>query len=103
MIRVYPDYYNEFTCIATKCSHNCCIGWEIDIDRDSFDFYSSLTGDFGKKLKENIDTSNGPHFVLGEKERCPFLKYAENTQDFIISCLIEQRVDWVFAAKRRQN
>ena len=29
---VYPDYYPEFRCSASACKHNCCIGWEIDID-----------------------------------------------------------------------
>ena len=27
-----PEYYKQFQCIADKCTHSCCIGWEIDID-----------------------------------------------------------------------
>ena len=27
-----PKYYGSFKCIADKCEHSCCIGWEIDID-----------------------------------------------------------------------
>ena len=32
MQNAYPDYYPLFHCIADRCRHNCCIGWEIDID-----------------------------------------------------------------------
>ena len=30
-----PKYYTEFSCIADRCRHSCCIGWEIDIDADT--------------------------------------------------------------------
>ena len=73
MTLVYPDYYNDFRCIADKCRHSCCIGWEIDIDEESLDFYSKTQGDFGKKLEENISFEGSPHFILGKDERCPFL------------------------------
>ena len=68
-----PDYYKEFKCIADKCNHNCCIGWEIDIDGDTYDKYKRVEGEFGDKLKSNISTKRQPHFVLGENDRCPFL------------------------------
>ena len=84
MLWVYPDYYNEFKCINKKCKHNCCIGWEIDIDEDTFDFYKSIKGEFGERLRQNINISDAPHFVLGEKERCPFLN-KENLCDIIIT------------------
>ena len=53
-MHIYPDYYKKFKCIADKCKHNCCIGWEIDIDNNTYDFYKKLTGDFAKKIIENI-------------------------------------------------
>lgn len=73
MKTVYPDYYKDFKCIADKCRHSCCIGWEIDIDKESLDFYNSVKGDFGKKLQDNISLEGTPHFILSERERCPFL------------------------------
>ena len=73
MKTVYPHYYNDFKCIADKCRHNCCIGWEIDIDNESFDFYQNVQGKFGKRLRENISSEGTPHFVLVENDRCPFL------------------------------
>ena len=35
MIRVVPDFYPEFACIASRCGHSCCVGWEVDVDEDS--------------------------------------------------------------------
>lgn len=69
-----PKYYKEFKCIASKCRHNCCIGWDIDIDGDTLKKYKSANGEIGKKLKENIDqASDGASFILGKDGRCPFL------------------------------
>ena len=74
MLRVYPDYYKEFKCIADKCRHSCCIGWEIDIDENTLEFYSTVKGDMGARLKNGIEyDENGAHFLLTENERCPFL------------------------------
>ena len=72
MTEIFPDYYNKFNCIADKCRHNCCIGWEIDIDEETFKLYHSLEDDFGEKIRNNID-GEIPHFVLTKDERCPFL------------------------------
>ena len=68
-----PAYYKDFRCIASECSDNCCIGWEIDIDENSAAFYRSVGGDFGCRLKQNIfRDENGSQFIL-KGERCPFL------------------------------
>ena len=37
MIRVVPDFYPEFACIASRCGHSCCVGWEVDVDEDSLE------------------------------------------------------------------
>lgn len=70
---IFPDYYDEFKCTASACQHNCCIGWEIDIDEESLRRYAAVEGEFGKRLKKNIARRPVPHFILGEGERCPFL------------------------------
>ena len=72
MHEVFPNYYHKFKCIADKCKHSCCFGWEIDIDEDTLDFYNALDGAFAEKIRENIE-GVPPHFVLKEGERCPFL------------------------------
>ena len=68
-----PRYYKDFTCIADKCSHSCCIGWEIDIDDKTMGKYSSLCGGYGENIKNSIDTSGSPHFRLADRDRCPHL------------------------------
>ncbi len=73
-MKIYvPDYYPKFHCIAGKCRHSCCIGWEIDIDADTYDLYQSIGGGFGRRLKNNIEDGEVPHFRLCADERCPFL------------------------------
>lgn len=73
MLFVLPDFYEDFHCIAGQCRHSCCIGWEIDIDEDSFAYYNALEGELGKELRNRISAVPTPHFILGEKQRCPFL------------------------------
>lgn len=84
MKSVAPDYYASFRCIAGACRHNCCIGWEIDVDEDSLAYYRSLEGKIGERLRRNIDFSaDPPHFILAEKGRCPFLN-EHNLCDLIL-------------------
>lgn len=80
---IYPDYFPEFKCIKGECKHNCCIGWEIDIDPDSLDFYANLDGKLGERLKNSISNDDTPHFILSQNERCPFLN-DNNLCDIII-------------------
>ncbi|MBR2459874.1 MAG: flagellin lysine-N-methylase [Clostridia bacterium] len=69
-----PDYYNSFACKADKCMHSCCVGWEIDIDEESYQRYSKMEGKLGKRLRECIASEDGAYrFVLDGNERCPFL------------------------------
>ena len=80
-----PNYYNEFQCIAEKCKHSCCIGWEIDIDDDTNEYYQSINSPFGKKLKENIIIQDDCNcFKLSQDERCPFLN-ENNLCDIILN------------------
>ncbi len=73
LLRV-PSYYKEFRCIADKCKDSCCIGWEIDIDDDTFAYYKSVDGAIGKRLKEHMTVEDGVNsFVLKENGWCPFL------------------------------
>ena len=72
MNEIFPNYYHKFKCIADRCKHNCCIGWEIDIDEETEVLYNSLEGELAEKIRANV-VGDPPHFVLGADERCPFL------------------------------
>ncbi len=75
MILRVPSYYKTFQCIADKCEHSCCIGWEIDIDEDSYDYYMGIEGAFGERLKEQTVTEDGEHsFVLRKKRLVPIFR-----------------------------
>lgn len=84
MTKVYPDYYKSFKCIADKCRHNCCIGWEIDIDQTTDEFYKSYKGGLAQRFQKNIcRDEDTPHFILKGNDRCPFLN-SNNLCDIII-------------------
>lgn len=69
-----PNYYKKFKCIAEKCNHNCCIGWEIDIDDDTLSKYQNDNTNFSKTLMEGIEYHDGyACFKLDGKGRCAFL------------------------------
>jgi hypothetical protein len=72
-----PDYYEDFKCIGGKCTDSCCIGWELDIDEESYEAYKKAGGDFGKRLRESMvdgsdETEECNTFRLNG-DRCPFL------------------------------
>ena len=84
MQHTYPDYYPQFSCIADHCRHNCCIGWEIDVDEDTLASYRRIGGEMGKRLRASIsEDGDAPHFLLGAHERCPFLN-ERNLCDLIL-------------------
>ena len=89
-MKVYaPKYYKKFICIADKCKHSCCIGWEIDIDSDTLEKYKSLEACGGTVL-ESIEMTEVPHFRLCDEERCPHLK-----QSGLCSIILEYGEDYL--------
>ena len=54
MIVRVPDYFSEFSCIAGDCKDSCCLGWEIDIDEDSYEYYQTLPGEVGERLRKGM-------------------------------------------------
>ena len=78
MILKIPDYYGEFACLAGSCKHSCCVGWEVDIDEDTWDYYDTVGGPFGDRLRslKMVLEEEGEEdrcFRLTEEGRCPFL------------------------------
>ncbi len=77
----YPSYYEQFSCIADRCEDTCCAGWEIDIDDETYQYYSKIEGIFGEELRHRIkeyereedDAYESHGFVLTKQKRCPFL------------------------------
>ena len=72
-----PDYYYKFKCIGGACTDSCCIGWELDIDEESYEAYKKVGGEFGERLRESMvdgsdETDECNTFRLNGN-RCPFL------------------------------
>ena len=68
----FPSYYEKFKCIADKCRHSCCVGWEIDVDGVTMEKYKCLSGDLGEDIRSHI--CDGV-IELCDDERCPFLDH----------------------------
>ena len=68
-----PSYYKNFKCIADRCEHSCCIGWEIDIDEVTLEKYKKQKHGYAITVLESISMDETPHFILGKGERCPHL------------------------------
>ena len=65
-----PKYYRDFSCIADRCRHSCCIGWEIDVDDATMEKYDSITHPYGENIRKSIEDG---HFRLADRDRCPHL------------------------------
>ena len=69
-----PDYYEKFKCIADKCRHSCCIGWEIYIDGATYEKYKALDNPIKDELLSSIENSSeGIRFKQSYRGRCPML------------------------------
>ncbi len=69
-----PSYYQDFHCITSACKHNCCIGWEIDVEPQTYRKYKSLEEADQKYIMENISYAKGVHSLrLDANNRCKFL------------------------------
>ncbi|MBN1034507.1 FliB family protein [Clostridium botulinum] len=79
---IYPSYIDKFQCIGGKCEDNCCIGWDIDIDKETFKKYHKVKDETMKKMFQknvhnnkyctNEDLDYG-RIKLNKAKRCPFL------------------------------
>lgn len=68
-----PRYYKNFKCIADKCEHSCCVGWEIDIDGHTLERYKKLKSGYGRTVLDSVSYEGSPHFKLSAHDRCPHL------------------------------
>ena len=78
----FPDYYKDFKCIADKCKHTCCAGWEIDVDETSLERFRAEPD-----IASHLD---GNTIILGDNERCPFLR-----EDGLCSMILKHGEDFL--------
>lgn len=69
----YPDIYRDFYCIGSDCKDNCCkMGWDIEIDEDTYNFYKNLGDELSQKVAANIYEEDSCKY-MGQQDGCPFL------------------------------
>ena len=79
---ILPTYVDKFRCIGGECEDNCCIGWNIDVDKETFKKYHKVKDkDMRKKFQKGVH--NNPYCTnekldygrikLNKEKRCPFL------------------------------
>ena len=73
MIVTKPEYFDRFVCIAGACPDTCCAHWQVVIDPESLEFYHSLGGEPGDRIRGAIITVDGePCFRLRDR-KCALL------------------------------
>ena len=73
---IKTDYYDSFTCIAGKCSFNCCQEWKIAVDDDTYIKWNhlSLTKQNNDYIDQYVKQKDGTRVIaLNEQKQCPFL------------------------------
>ena len=65
-----PAYYKDFKCIADKCTHSCCVGWEISVDEQTEARYNCLSVSEREEILSHIEDGV---IRLCPDGKCPFL------------------------------
>ena len=79
-----PSYSARFECLAEKCPENCCMEWDVDIDKKTADYYRSLSGAFGDKLRRSMKREEEPEIpeeVLKDSELSAIEDPSEKVED----------------------
>lgn len=91
MLIEYPSYIEKFRCVGGSCPDTCCAGWIVDVDEESYDYYQTVPGKFGERLRQHLKDEDGAkYFPMTPEKRCPFLN-RQNLCD-IFTALGEDRL-----------
>jgi lysine-N-methylase len=72
--------FDDFRCIGAECEDNCCVGWNIHVDKSTYDKYQNCTDPHWATplqtlIKINEKSSNQEDFsrIVLNGATCPFL------------------------------
>lgn len=77
-----PQYMSRFKCIGGSCEDNCCIGWDVDIDKATYLKYQKVTHtgmkrELDRYIRKNPDSYDDAvdyaFAKLDSCKRCSFL------------------------------
>ena len=74
-----PEYIRDFKCIGKDCIDSCCVGWNITIDKSTFNKYKNSTNKEIKSIsqkslvKDDLKSNISYGKLEMENNCCPFL------------------------------
>lgn len=80
-IVLQPQYMKAFSCIGPACEDSCCVGWRVDLDKNTYLKYKKAQDEDLKSIIENMvkrkhnNKSDGSYgkIIMDKNIRCPFL------------------------------
>ena len=66
-----PAYFDTFRCIASACPDSCCKEWDVLVDPNKAEFYRSVPGPLGDRLRQVLKDEDGDTYMTIEAGRCP--------------------------------
>lgn len=86
---VKVEFYDDFSCIAERCSFTCCEDWDISIDHDTYNKWmkdEEQSGALGRNVRVTKHRKNIEYYIkMGPHRHCPFLNRA-GLCDIVIDC-----------------
>lgn len=73
MLTRFPDYYDQFQCLAGDCPDTCCGQWNIVLDAAARARFDRLEGALGERLRAVIAPVDGEDCIVLKDGRCPML------------------------------
>lgn len=81
-VSLIPQYTKQFQCIGTKCEDNCCYGWRVGIDENTYKKYKKVSKPALKRLidknitrkRSNPSLENYAKIIMDKNGKCPFLE-----------------------------
>jgi lysine-N-methylase len=75
--QIQPQYADAFRCIGSACTDTCCVGWQVVIDRETYEKYKALPDllpILDARISVNQPASDADYARVKLKgNRCPFL------------------------------
>jgi lysine-N-methylase len=79
--RLQPKSYHAFRCVGAECEDTCCIGWNVNVDKRTYEAYRDCQDPvLGPRLRELVKINAGGKSdddyarIALTSEGCPFLE-----------------------------
>lgn len=104
--------YDKFKCIADKCKFTCCEGWDIGIDKNTYDKWQKENDEINyilNNVKTRKSKGKTKYFINKEtNETCPFLDkqglckvVKKHGEEFLsLTCHMFPRIENIFEGRK---